>query len=137
MADDQRIDKAGRLMTLLQNMLIVLGSGKEAGSNTSVRFQHYEGYIQLAAPVPQHTPMMINRAMHIQNTETDKISDKIEFRTGNKMELPSIDVLSSIAPSKPNPLMFLASRHGIGHSMDEVSMLLHVSDHRLSGLLRL
>jgi hypothetical protein len=109
LTDDQRIEKAARLMTLLQNMLVVLGLGKEAGSNASVHFQHYgkfyqftsmnlsylEGYVQLAAPVLQNAPMMVNR-MSVQNfvAEPVETSEKIEFRTGNQMQLPNIDFLS-------------------------------------------
>lgn len=111
LTDDQRIEKASRLMTLLQNMLVVLGLGKEAGSNSSVRFEHYgkklidlcitlnrllEGYVQLAAPVLQNAPMMVNR-LSVQSVvpEKEEAPEKIEFRTGNKMQLPNIDFLSS------------------------------------------
>ncbi|KAI6184754.1 CBN-LAT-2 protein [Aphelenchoides bicaudatus] len=122
--DEQRIDKAARLMTLLQNMLIVLGLGKEAGQNASVHFQNYEGYIQLAAPVPQNAPMMISKFVRTESFAPVEPapSEKIEFQTGNKMQLPGIDTLSNLAP-RINPSMFMTSRVAIGHqtSNDESS----------------
>jgi hypothetical protein len=118
LTDEQRIDRAARLMTLLQNMLVIRGVGLEAGANASVQFKNYgknfnklsrnqhfhvlEGQVQLKAPMPPIQDMpMINRAMRIQTSEASETSmiadekpDHIEFSSGGQMQLPSSDFLS-------------------------------------------
>jgi hypothetical protein len=53
-----------------------------------------EGYVHLASPFMQSSPIMINRAMRI-NSEPETESENIELMSGSRMQLPTPEILGT------------------------------------------
>lgn len=87
----------------------------------------------MAAPVLQNAPFMINRMVQsapILPPKEEKLSDEIKFKTGNQMQLPAVDFLSSIAPQF-NQKSFFAKSHDVprgGLKMEQPDVSLKFSD---------
>ncbi|KAI6179061.1 CBN-LAT-2 protein [Aphelenchoides besseyi] len=122
LSDKLRIDKAAKMMMLLQDMMVVRGTGLTAGSKAMVQFRNYEGQVLLKEQVPpaDDVPMMINRAMRIQGNpiqlpHQNVPADHIQFKVGGSksgMHLPSSDFLSSLAPQFSQPTMLFSHSRG-------------------------
>ncbi|KAI6221598.1 CBN-LAT-2 protein [Aphelenchoides besseyi] len=122
LSDTLRIERAAKMMTLLQDILVVRGLGLTTGTKATVQFRNYEGQVLLKEPVPpaNDVPMMINRAMRIQNipmqlTHQNVSADQIQFKVGGSksiMQLPNSDFLSSLAPQFSHATMLFSHSRG-------------------------
>ncbi|KAI6196381.1 hypothetical protein M3Y94_01102300 [Aphelenchoides besseyi] len=131
LSDTLRIERAAKMMTLLQDILVVRGLGLTTGTKATVQFRNYEGQVLLKEPVPpaNDVPMMINRAMRIQNipmqlTHQNVSADQIQFKVGGSksiMQLPNSDFLSSLAPQFSHATMLFS--HSRGESLGPTGKL--------------